>query len=75
VRSGRYSNASEVLRESLRLMERRESLEAATLDDLRGRLDRAKRDALAGQLVTYAPGMLDRMDEEIDGEDTGTGAP
>jgi len=32
VRSRRYSNASEVLRESLRLMERRESLEAAKLN-------------------------------------------
>lgn len=66
LRSGRYSNASEVLRESLRLMERRESLEAAKLDFLRGRLDEAERDALAGRLVTYAPGLLDNMDEEID---------
>jgi putative addiction module CopG family antidote len=48
VRSGRYSNASEVLRESLRLMERRESLEAAKLDYLHGRLDEAERDALDG---------------------------
>ena len=75
VRSGRYSNASEVLRESLRLMERRESLEAAKLDYLRGRLDQAERDALAGRLVTYAPGLLDRLDQEIEGESTGTGAP
>ncbi|MGA7983207.1 MAG: type II toxin-antitoxin system ParD family antitoxin [Chromatiaceae bacterium] len=74
VRSGRYSNASEVLRESLRLMERRESLEAAKLDYLRGRLDEAERDALAERLVTYAPGLLDRMDEEIDGAYTGTDA-
>jgi antitoxin ParD1/3/4 len=34
VRSGRYRNASEVLHEGLRLMERRESLEAAKLDAL-----------------------------------------
>lgn len=32
VRCGRYKNASEVLREGLRVMERRESLEAAKLD-------------------------------------------
>lgn len=75
VRSGRYRSASEVLRESLRLMERRESLEVAKLDYLRGRLDEAERDALAGRLVTYAPGLLDRLDQEIEGESTGTGAP
>jgi antitoxin ParD1/3/4 len=75
VRSGRYSNASEVLRESLRLMERRESLEAAKLDYLRGRLDDAERDALAGRLVMYAAGLLDRLDVEIEGEYTETGAP
>jgi antitoxin ParD1/3/4 len=75
VRSGRYSNASEVLCESLRLMERRESLEAAKLDYLRGRLDEAERDATAGRLVTYGPGLLDRLDREIEGESTGSDAP
>ena len=74
VRFGRYSNASEVLRESLRLMERRESLEAATLDYLRGRRDEAERDAVAERLVTYAPGLLDRLEDEIEGESMGTGA-
>lgn len=74
VRSGRYSNASEVLRESLRLMERRESLEAAKLDFLRGRLGDAEQDALAELLVTYTPGLLDRLEEEIEGESAGTGA-
>lgn len=75
VRSGRYSNASEVLRDSLRIMEHRESMEAAELDCLRGRLDEAERDALAERLVTYAPGLLDRLNEEIEGESAGTGAP
>ncbi|MBK1733340.1 hypothetical protein CKO41_16470 [Thiococcus pfennigii] len=74
-RSGRYRNASEVLRESLRLMERRESLEAAKLDYLRARLDEAERDALAERLVTYAPGLLDRLDEAIEGESRGGDAP
>ena len=36
VRSGRYQNASEVLREGLRLIEKRELEEAAKLDALRG---------------------------------------
>ena len=75
VRSGRYSNASEVLRESLRLMERRESLEAAKLEYLRGRLDEAERDALAGRVVAYAPGLLDRLDQEVEAESPGAGAP
>jgi antitoxin ParD1/3/4 len=75
VRSGRYSNASEVLRESLRLMERRESLEAAKLEYLRGRLDEAERDVLAGRAVTYTSGLLDRLDQEVEGESTGAGAP
>ncbi|HLW93161.1 MAG TPA: type II toxin-antitoxin system ParD family antitoxin [Roseiarcus sp.] len=35
VQSGRYQNASEVLREGLRLVERREAEEAAKLDALR----------------------------------------
>ena len=74
VRSGRYSNASEVLRESLRLMERRESLEAAKLDYLRGRLEEVERDAAAGRLVTYSPGLLDSIGEEIEGESAGTGS-
>jgi len=75
VRSRRYSNAREVLRESLRLMERRESLEAAKLEYLRGQLDEAERDALAGRVVTYAPGLLEHLDEEIEGESTGASAP
>ena len=57
------------------LMEHRESMEAAELDCLRGRLDEAERDALAERLVTYAPGLLDRLNEEIEGESAGTGAP
>jgi len=35
VQSGRYQNASEVLREGLRLVERREAKEAAKLEALR----------------------------------------
>ena len=35
VKSGRYQNASEVLREGLRLIERREEMEAAKLEALR----------------------------------------
>jgi antitoxin ParD1/3/4 len=43
VSSGRYQNASEVLREGLRLVEQREAEEAAKLDALRA----AARDGIA----------------------------
>lgn len=66
VRSGRYGRASEVLHEGLRLMERRESLAAGKLDALRAGLDQAERDIAAGCVVAYEPGLLDRLDEEID---------
>ena len=73
VRSGRYSNASEVLRESLRLMERRESLEAAKLECLRARLDEAERDVAEGRLMTFAPGPLDDIEVEAEGGPRGAG--
>jgi antitoxin ParD1/3/4 len=64
VRSGRFSDASEVLREGLGLLEGRESLEAAKLECLRARLDEAERDVAEGRLVTFAPGLLDDIDAE-----------
>lgn len=75
VRSGRYISVNEVLREGLRLMERRESLEAAKLDDLRSRLDEAERDIAAGQVVAYEPGLLDRLEDEIGGESASAATP
>lgn len=39
VQSGRYQNASEVLREGLRLVENREAEEAVKLDALRAAID------------------------------------
>ena len=64
VRSGRYRNASEVLRESIRLMERRELEESTKIALLRQRLDVAERDAAVGQLSTYGPGLLDEIDRD-----------
>ena len=49
------------MRESLRLLEGRESLEAAKLEGLRARLDEAERDLAEGRLVTFAPGLLDHI--------------
>jgi antitoxin ParD1/3/4 len=66
VRSGRYGDTSAVLHEGLRLMEHKQLLEAEKLKALRARLDQAERDIADGHVVTYEPGLLDRLDEEID---------
>jgi antitoxin ParD1/3/4 len=49
VRSGRYQNASEVLREGLRLIERREAEEKARLKALRDAVSTGVADADAGR--------------------------
>jgi antitoxin ParD1/3/4 len=56
VASGRYQSASEVIRESLRLLEERETMKEATLGDLRKKiavgLEQARRgDLLDGEQV------------------------
>ncbi len=67
VGSGRYMNASEVLRESLRLMERREQEYAVKLENLRRRFDVAEQDANDGRLYDYTPTLLDEIDAEEPG--------
>jgi hypothetical protein len=47
-------------------MERRESLAAAKLDAPRAGLDQAESDIADGRVVAYEPGLLDRLDEQID---------
>ena len=64
VRSGRYQNASEVLRESLRLMEKQELEDVAKLEYLRRRLDSAEHDAKNGYFDNYTPTLLDEIDTE-----------
>jgi antitoxin ParD1/3/4 len=49
VRSGRYQNASEVLRDGLRLVEQREALDAARLSALRSAVQVAWLDVEAGR--------------------------
>jgi antitoxin ParD1/3/4 len=65
VRSGRYQNASEVLRAGLRLLERREAQEDAKLEALRQALDESEAAVAAGDLNDYDSDFL----EEIDAED------
>ena len=66
VRSGRYQNASEVLRDGLRLLQRREDEDRAKLEALRAALDEAEAAVAAGDLTDYSSSLL----EEIAGRDS-----
>jgi antitoxin ParD1/3/4 len=59
VKSGRYQNASEVLREGLRLIEERERTEAAKLAALREAADVGWSDIAEGRYVDVADEDLD----------------
>lgn len=62
VRTGRYQNASEVLREGLRLMEQRERMEAAQMTALRGAVNKGWADIEAGR---YADITEEKLDDAI----------
>lgn len=59
VRTGRYQNASEVLREGLRLVEQRERRDAAKLALLRAAVGEGLADLEAGQFVEVDDDGLD----------------
>ena len=59
VASGQYQNASEVLRDGLRLLERREREEVLKLEVLRRALDEAETAVAAGDIHDYSPTLLD----------------
>ena len=64
VRSGRYQTASEVLRDGLRLLERREAEETAKIEGLRRSLDEAEAAVAANDLYDYSATLLAELDEE-----------
>jgi antitoxin ParD1/3/4 len=72
VQSGRYESASEVVREALRLMERRDEGRAAEIRELRKRMDKGlaearRRESADGE--TFMQGMLEGLDRGMDGRD------
>lgn len=68
VASGRYQNASEVLREGLRLLERQEEEEAAKIAALRKAADRGWADLASGRYDDIADDHLDDFIGQL-GED------
>ena len=64
VESGRYQNASEVLRDGLRLLQRRELEETVKLEALRSALDEAEAAVAEGDLYDYSLSLFDDVDEE-----------
>lgn len=57
--TGRYQNASEVLRDGLRLVEQRERRDAAKLAALRAAVDEGRADLATGRYVEIADDELD----------------
>lgn len=76
VRSGRYQNASEVLREGLRLVEQRERREAAKLKALQEASAAGWADIAAGRYTDIEDNELDAFIERLGREAaTRAGAP
>lgn len=65
VEAGRYQNASEVLREGLRLVEQREAIQAAKLKVLRDAAQAGWDDLAAGRYVDVDDADLDDYLEQL----------
>lgn len=65
VETGRYQNASEVLREGLRLIEQRERLESAQLAALREAAAKGWADIDAGSYVDIADEQLENAIDQL----------
>jgi len=64
VASGRYQNASEVLREGLRLIEQRDAEQAARIQALRDTVQQGDADLVAGRAFRYDQDFVEAMTQE-----------
>ena len=70
VASGRYQNASEVLRAGLRMVEEAESRYVTKMNDLRAAIDAGQKDLETGRTRTFtgdefAPSLAERTEQAI----------
>ncbi len=76
VQSGRYQNASEVMREGLRLLERREVAQRAELDWLRRQVAEGLAEAERGEFVEgSADEIFEAINRELDAADEPSAKP
>ena len=64
VASGRYQNASEVLREGLRLIEQRDAEQVARLQAFGDAVQQGESDIAAGQTFLYDPAFVEALTQE-----------